>query len=416
MQIVEYFTDPILRAPAIGCMLMCVAASLIGVVLFLQKRLLVSESVSHAAYPGAVVGLIALALAGSEFESFAWVGVLAGALVFSWLGIRTVSLLQHKFRISADAALGFSLAVFFGLGVLCTSWLQGTWPLWAHQAETLLFGQVATLTDGHLWVYGGLALSSVVFVTVCFRSLQTMLFDQTAKSRNVERAVRALLLLSIVVGIRSVGVILVSGMLIAPAVAARQCAHRLGPMFVLSAVFGLCSGFLGNVLSVEMALHTPGVHLPTGPAIVLVSTLFALVALLAAPKRGVLVRFARKIQFHLRCREENLLKELWKKGSVLAKRFRFVNFRLIRQGWVVREGEHLRLTEDGKNKAAAIVRLHRLWELYLTQQLGIEAARVHRSAEEMEHILTPELEERLTRVLANPQKDPHAQPIPPRRQ
>lgn len=59
-----------------------------------------------------------------------------------------------------------------------------------------------------------------------------------------------------------------------------------------------------------------------------------------------------------------------------------------------------------------IVRLHRLWEVYLVDYLGIGAERVHRSAEEMEHIITPELETKLTLILNNPKYDPHHQLIP----
>jgi len=62
--------------------------------------------------------------------------------------------------------------------------------------------------------------------------------------------------------------------------------------------------------------------------------------------------------------------------------------------------------------AAKIVRLHRLWELYLTEYIEMGRERVHYSAEEMEHILTPEIEAELTKLLNNPQEDPHNQPIP----
>ena len=80
------------------------------------------------------------------------------------------------------------------------------------------------------------------------------------------------------------------------------------------------------------------------------------------------------------------------------------------------EGGLYCLSGDGKLKAAAIVRLHRLWELYLAETLKLQVETVHKTAEEMEHILTPDLEERLTRHLANPKKDPHQQPIPERPQ
>ena len=60
------------------------------------------------------------------------------------------------------------------------------------------------------------------------------------------------------------------------------------------------------------------------------------------------------------------------------------------------------------------MRLHRLWEAYLVYSLGMGVEQVHHSAEEMEHLLTKELEDELTKLLDNPQYDPHKQPIPPR--
>ena len=61
---------------------------------------------------------------------------------------------------------------------------------------------------------------------------------------------------------------------------------------------------------------------------------------------------------------------------------------------------------------ARIVRLHRLWELYLVNYLGMGAQKVHANAEEMEHILTPAMEQELTQLLKDPKVDPHQQPIP----
>ncbi len=86
---------------------------------------------------------------------------------------------------------------------------------------------------------------------------------------------------------------------------------------------------------------------------------------------------------------------------------------LTHQGWVEHSEKGYRLTADGNHRAAHILRLHRLWEVYLCDYLGVGAERVHASAEEMEHILTPELEKELTVLLKDPKIDPHHQPIPP---
>ena len=421
MDLFYHFTDPILRAPTIGCILMCLAASLTGVVLLFQRKLLVSETISHAAYPGAIGGIFLLSVLGVEFERFSFIAVLMGALISSWLGLQAIRWLERKWKIHSDAALCFVLAVFFGTGVLLASGLQQVQPMWAQQGHILLFGQAATLTDEHMILYGIMSLSCLAFIFFAFRPLQAILFDRAfAKSmgiriRLIERIFFVLLLISIVAGIRSVGVILISGMLIAPAVAARQFSNQLKTVFCLAAIFGALSGWIGSILSAKCSL-------PTGPVIILVGASFAVIGLLGSPKRGVLFRLSRQAMFRLRCMEENVLKGLWKKQMdrhELKRHYPSLLFlvlpRLVRHGWIIKtaEGDFI-LTGDGRKKSAAIVRLHRLWELYLTEQMGRDPQRVHTSAEEMEHVLTPEIEERLTKLLSHPQTDPHSQPIPER--
>ena len=86
--------------------------------------------------------------------------------------------------------------------------------------------------------------------------------------------------------------------------------------------------------------------------------------------------------------------------------------RLSTHGWIFKQQEIYHLTGDGNRKASSIVRLHRLWELYLADTLKLHSEKVHKTAEEMEHIITPDIEERLTKLLSNPIMDPHQQPIP----
>lgn len=409
--ILEFFSDPVLRAPTWGCILMCIASSLMGVLIFLRKKSLLSETLSHATYPGACLGIALLGLFFPQFEEWTFLAVLGGAFISSLLGLKAIQKME-KSRVSPDAALTFVLAVFFGLGILISSAMQASMPTWAKQAHMLLFGQAATMTDVHIWIYGSLALSIVAFVFLTFRPLQATLFDpQFAKSAKIpveplEKIVFWLLLLSLIVGIRSVGVVLMSGMVIAPAVAARQFTDRLQTVLLLSALFGALSGLLGNIFSVVY-------YLPTGPAIVLTGSAIAFLALLFAPKRGLFFRLFRIWAFRIRCTEENFLKSLWKKRSLSPSTWieKIALWRLKKEGWV---DTHSILTADGFKKAASIVRLHRLWELYLTEELGFQAEKVHRTAEEMEHILTDEMEERLTKLLENPKHDPHQQPIPER--
>lgn len=437
----SYFTDAVLRAPTIGCMLMSMAASLVGVIVFVQKRSLLGESLSHAAYPGVTsAAVLSVLLIPGQEELFA-VFILVGALVSALIGLKLIDLLEKKFKVRNDSALCFILSAFFGIGLTIASRIQITHPQEYKQIQVYFYGQAATMTDVHIVIYGTLAVLIALAILLFFKELQALTFDRAyacsigLPGKLVENVTYFLIALAVVVGIRSVGVVLMSAMLIAPAVAARQYTHKLSQTFILAAFFGIVSGFLGNYLSVEVTellserFPNQRISLPTGPMIVLSAAFFCFFSLLFAPKRGVLVRLYRICSFRYRCLQENMLKAIWRLDQKNQISFRelsamqhasplyvwFVVKRLVRQGWLEPVGKKFyKLTMDGWHRGSHIVRLHRLWEVYLVDYLGVGVERVHRNAEEMEHILTPELEKELTSLLADPKQDPHHQPIPPK--
>jgi len=435
-----YFTDPVLRAPTIGCMLMCLAAALVGVIVFLKKESLLGESLSHAAYPGVIIGVIIAGAAGITADQELPIAVLSmiGAFVTALIGLRAISFLEKRLSIRSDSALCFVLAAFFGIGLTLASQVQFVYSSLYRQVQVYLYGQAATMTDEHIAIYGLLALTIVAAIVIFHKEIQAITFDiEYAKSLGINtRVVNAtiffLIVLAVVIGIRSVGVVLMSAMLIAPAAAARQYTNKLYKMFSLAACFGVISGFLGNYLSVTVAgrlnaaFPSSRLALPTGPMIVIIASLICLFSLMFAPKRGILLRLLRVMSFRYKCMCENLLKAIWRYGpgkdvpydeiakcqSTSSWYLHFILRRLVHQGWLVQCNESYRLTVEGVQRAAKIVRLHRLWEVYLVDYLGVGAERVHRSAEEMEHIISPELEAELTIILNDPKHDPHHQPIP----
>lgn len=432
----SYFTDPVLQAPTLGSMLMCLASAVIGVVVFLRKRSLLGEALSHAAYPGVVLSAIFcswLFSLNSEGPVFV---ILGGAFAFSFIGLLLIDALEKKGRVKSDAALCFVIAFFFGFGVLVASRIQFTHGLWYKAVQIFLYGQAATMVSTHMFIYGLFASAVCLIVALFFYPLRMLLFDRDFASSVgikrgwVEALLSVLLVSAIVIGIRSVGVILMAGMLILPAVAARQLTDKLSHLFICAAGIGATSGFLGNYLSlqipewVQARFKGDSFSLPTGPMILLSAALLCLMCLLGAPRRGLIVRALRIVRFKEQCAEENILKFLWhserdccvQEVSVALGfsffRARFALLRLGRQGWVICKDKGMRgLSKDGALRAARIVRLHRLWEVYLVF-LGQGVEKVHRSAEEMEHIINPELEKKLRELLGNPKKDPHAQPIP----
>lgn len=432
-----YFTDPVLRGPTLGCMLMSLSAALVGVLVFLRRESLIGESLSHAAYPGIMMGCFALGALSIDQDEMITLWILVGAFITSMIGLWAIHWLERSFKIRSDSALCFILALFFGIGLTIASHLQSLEPSLYRKAQAYLYGQAATMTDFHIFLYGSLALLTILLIAFFKNPLRLLLFDRTYAQTigmNVwafDQLIFTLVILAVIIGMRSVGVVLMSAMLIAPAAAARQYTHRMGPMLILAALFGAISGFLGNYLSVELSYSllksSGGIQpsFPTGPSVVVVSAVICIVSLLVAPERGLLRRAWRIAGYRYQCTCENLLKFMWKHGGLVSDGWHalggvsplfraFILYRLKYNGWIVKsEHQEWVLTPEGKARAAKIVRLHRLWEVYLVEYLGVGEERVHRNAEEMEHVITPELEMQLTLLLKDPVKDPHAQPIPP---
>ena len=431
MTFLDFFLDPLYRAPFIGSMLMCLASALMGTLMLVKRRSLLGEALSHSTYPGVVISAMVGALFFNPNDLSSVFIILGGAFLFAYLGLQVIEKLRSRFRIHLDAALCLTLSVFLGLGVVFASQIQFSHPLWYQQSQVFVYGQAATMTDAHILIYGALSLLTLAFILYRFREIELAFFDSSfGKSiglnlQPIFRGVFFLLILSIVVGIRSVGVILMAGMLIAPVVAARSFTDRLSHLLVFSGLFGLVSGFGGNYLSVKLSQQ--GLTYPTGPMILLFATALSLLSLLFAPQKGAASRLIRIARFRRRCEAENILKTLWKGGvktplsqkevlkwnPIGALRLKKAIFSLKREGWIAGDrGGKVILTLDGEKRAERLVRLHRLWELYLVSCLKVDEERVHHSAEEMEHILTPDLECRLDALLNHPKKDPHQKPIP----
>jgi len=198
-------------------------------------------------------------------------------------------------------------------------------------------------------------------------------------------------------------------------------------MLWLSAFFGMLAGATGSFLSFL------GPNFPTGPFMVLGATGVFSLAFLFGPRHGLVNRWLRQRSRAARVQRENTLKSIYHvletrqtKGEgvslrELAERRRETVEEAARQAAELRhhelatlheEGNLIFLTPAGWQLACAIVRNHRLWELYLTNAAHIAADHVHDDAEKIEHVLGDEVVRELERRLEYATTDPHGRPIP----
>ncbi len=432
--LVDLFTNPLLGASTLATLCMSVACAMLGGLLFVKKTSLLGETLSHAAYPGVVLGLIvALSLPNQSFDA-RFIYMLVFGLIFAFLGDRLVKRIEKFPAYFPDMALSVVLASFFGVGVFLSSLVQYKWPMHFSSIPIFLFGQLATLTDLYAKIsFLFLALVCVWFV-LAYRKIEVVLFDKRyaenlgVASKKIELILTLFIATAIVIGIRALGAVLISGMFIAPAIGARILTRRFGSFLFTCAILAFVSTVIGIYFSLNLPtiLGIKSLMLPTGPVVLLSSSIISLMCLLLSPRGGVATRFSRGMVFNWRCGEENVLKTLWKNEK--EKRFTFYNLRKkisispLRL-WAFLISLRLKrkiafdkripfLTKRGKVEASNIVRVHRLWELYLYSCLGVSGDKVHNIAEEIEHVSSEKLTSELTQILKNPLRDPHNQPIP----
>lgn len=416
--------DANVRAVATGAALLGAGAGVLGCFAFLRKRALVGDALAHATLPGVCLAFLAT---GSKDPLV----LLIGAMATGALGLASINGIVRHTRIKEDAALALTLSVFFGIGIVLLTRIQRLEIAGQAGLDKFLFGQAASLVAADAWRLAGVTVAMLAVVALAFKEFKLVAFDPAFAATLgwpvgvLDAMLAALTVLAVTVGLQLVGVVLMAAMLVTPAAAARAWTDRLPVMLLLAAAFGAISGVAGTAVS----LLAP--RMPTGPWIVVFATLLFAISLFGAPRRGLVARALRQLRARRKAADENVLKAMWQLGepesawrrarplAAIAGRRKLREpaahatlRRLARGGWVASGPGGWSLTPAGGDRARRVVRLHRLWELYLTERLHLAPDHVHDDAEEIEHVLTPELEAELEASLARPAFDPHRREIP----
>lgn len=417
-------TDANVRYVVAGSMILGGAAGGLGTFAYLQRRSLLGDALAHAALPG-------VALAFMVIQQKILLGLLLGAAITGWIGAQLVNVIVRNTKIKLDAALGIVLTVLFGFGIVLLTHIQRTGAGAQSGLDKFLFGQAAAIGRSDVVLLGVVGAGLLLVLGIGYRRFKIIAFDSSFASALgmkvgwLQFLLTTMIVVGVTIGLQAVGVVLMAALLITPAAAARQWTEKLSSMIIISSLFGMLSGLLGAWVS----FLAP--RFPTGPWVVIVVSAIFMFSLLFAPRRGVISHVRRYFQQRRKMNREHILKVLFKSGqeshdwaryrrrdeiqrmwTFAPRELRLGLGRLQRGGYVERDGDGYRLSEGGTTEGARVTRLHRLWELYLTRYLDLPGDHVHRDAEEMEHIITPEMERRLDEMLEYPEYDPHRQEIP----
>ncbi|MCH7600290.1 MAG: metal ABC transporter permease [Myxococcales bacterium] len=258
------FEFAFMQRALVAAVLVGVVCGVLGFFVILRKLSFIGVGISHSALGGVAVGLllgIHPLLAGGVFA-------VAVALGIAWLGPRT--------RLSEDAIIGVFFSASMALGVVLFSLQRG----YQQDLFAYLFGNVLAISSGELYTLGAVGVVIVATLALVFRQLLFVSFDEEIARAYGHRVdgLNALLLilvaLTVVIGVRLVGVLLIQALLVIPAAAAALWTGHYRDQLLLSTLFGAGCGVCGLALSYQL-------DIAAGGTIVLVATgVFAISALL----------------------------------------------------------------------------------------------------------------------------------------
>jgi manganese/zinc/iron transport system permease protein len=403
-QIVRFwsFQDRAVQTAVAGVVLLAISSGTLGCFVVLRRLSLMGDCLGHAVLPGVCLGFMV-----TWTKNPLW--IMIGAVLSALLGSLAVGVVQRHSRLKPDVAMGLVLAGFFSVGTVLLTRLQKLPAGDQSGLNQFLFGQASAISERDLALLGTLSAVIVGCLAAAFKELVLTSFDEGfARAaglpvRSLHYLLMTLTALAVVVAIQAVGVVLVSAMLIMPAAAALLFTDRMRNMVLLAVTFAIAGGIIGLNLSFLAR------DLPTGPFIVLALSSVFVTGYLFSPRYGVAARAVRRWKQARRTERENGLKSIFlalegrsaEEGITFARLAEFrkespaqsrqIASALVRRGWARLEGDRIFLTDRGQARARELDRNYRLWELFLTHEVNVPVDHTQRDAENIEHVLGPEL-------------------------
>lgn len=285
----DLINDYTVRSVTLGSAVLGIISGSLGTFAVLRQQSLLGDAVSHAALPGIALAFL---ITGTKSHFI----LVIGALVAGWVGTLFFMGITKRTRIKNDSALGIILSVFFGFGLVLLTYIQKQSNAAQAGIEKFLFGQAAAIITNDILIMVILGSIALIIMLIFWKEFKILTFDSDFGSslgfpmNFIDLLLTGIIVIAIVIGLQTVGVVLMSAMIIAPATAARQWTNSLGKMTVLSAIFGAIAGISGGLISSNVE------KLPTGPIIIISISVIVLISILFAPNRGLVGGLIRKLK------------------------------------------------------------------------------------------------------------------------
>lgn len=254
---IDFFGYGFVQRGLIAGVCVAVSCSALGVFLVLRRLSLIGEGLAHASLATIGLGLI-----------LGWAPLLVSVPLIM-LASLFILWLSERANVYADAAIGLVSAMGIAIGVILATRSGGS----NNDLMSYLFGDVLSVEPHQVWISAGLALLLLALVVLFYHELFILTFEEDyarvlgIRTGRINVLLLATTALAVVLGIKIVGTMLVSSLIIFPAVTALQVARGFRGTILLAMLIGIVSVVLGIVAAYLVSA-------PTGPVIVVVNGVF----------------------------------------------------------------------------------------------------------------------------------------------
>jgi ABC-type Mn2+/Zn2+ transport system permease subunit len=267
------FSYGFMRHALLAGALVSITCAIVGTFVVLRGLAFIGDAMAHGVLPGIAVALL-----------LGYSGML-GAAVGTVIMIGGIGLITEKSRLSHDTAIGLLFVGMLALGVIIVSRSTS----FSGDLVRILFGELLGVNMQAIFIQLGAATLIAIIVLICIKPFLLLCFDpeqaQVAgfSARRYHYVMLALIAITVVVSFRTVGTLLVFGMLLAPAATAALLARRIGSMMALAVAFGTLSVYLGLLASYHF-------NIAAGAVVVLVAIAIFFIVFSVQALRGQRVR------------------------------------------------------------------------------------------------------------------------------
>ena len=274
---------------ALGTVILAMATGIIGSISVLKGKSLIGDAIGHSTYPGIVIAFM-LSMEKSPIV------LLLGAAIAGAISFFLIDLISNNSKIDLDATLAIVLSSFFGLGMVLKSYIQGH-PAYAGVSQSglknYIFGQASYIMKNDVQIIFIVSILSIILLLLFYKEIKVYVFDEVyARTIGINQIfmntiILVATMLLITTGLKLVGAILISSMLIVPAITALQWTDKFHVMLIIAGICAGVSAFIGTFIS------TAYDGMSTGSTIILVMSLISLASMIIGP-RGIRKQIVRK--------------------------------------------------------------------------------------------------------------------------